>query len=166
MEAASCTAVTWRPPALFVTLLLASFGQQLDGPSATSVAPQLTFKLVEWTMELHSCQQKLKNSMFCLVIDLPPDLLPKIYCISTHQGQAKLICIDGTCKLHSTVFVLQLDLLTSSVKPGRIILVYKSSTMKAVFLVNWKERQAVKGELNVSFSLLSSHMGANYAQRF
>lgn len=26
--------------------------------------------------------------MFCLVIDLPPDLLPKIYCISTQQGPA------------------------------------------------------------------------------
>lgn len=45
-----------------------------------------------------------------------------------------------------------------------VTLVYNSNTIRAVYLAEM--RKEVKGELNLLFSLLSGHMGANYNQRF
>lgn len=174
LAALHCTAVIWLPHSLR-HLLFTGF---LWSPTWTSLSPQSTLiqalafiadKGAHGKTGVSVCVDR--SSIFpvlsCYYHPHGFTAQDLLHCCSTKTDQ--LICIIGTHRLPSTNFVLQLDLLTGSMKWMGIMLVYKSNTIDAVFQVNWKEKKekkAVKGALNMLFSLLGSHMGANYNQRF
>lgn len=144
-----CTAAIWRPHSLW-HLLFTGF---LWSPTWTSLSPQSTLiqalafiagKGTHGMTGVSVCVNKI-----CIFPVLSCYYHPHrftaqdlLHCCSTKIDQ--LIYIIGTHRLPSTNFVLQLDLLTGSMKWMRIMLVYKSNTIDAVFQVNWKEKKEKK----------------------